>query len=277
MQNWQRSVGAGALCFLSIGLVVWIETPLPTAAARCAWREWRLPALAIALDRGDVALLMEIGSQYFGSVPVGGGIVDYDPVLAKRAFAKAVRIDPTILWGHYSLARIAFARGDFKTALAEINAELAANPENLRALYIRGLIYGYRNLPGDLALAAADFTRFSDWAPTEWAGWNDLAWILAKEGKYREVEQAINEAFKQVPNGRDNPWLWNELGVARLNQGNRAGALDALARAETYAARLSVEDWRRAYSGNSPTTDAEGLDVFRTGIEANLAKAVNGT
>ena len=124
--------------------------------------------------------------------------------------------------GHYQLARIAFVRSDFDTALREINAELAANPENLRSLYVRGLIYGYRGLLGDLALAESDFTRFTEWAPSEWAGYNDLAWILAKEGKYQEIETVMARALKNVPGGTENPWLWNMLGVARLNEWGQA-------------------------------------------------------
>src|SRR3990172_10167699 len=123
---------------------------------------------------GDAGFLMRQGNFYFN----GGA---YDLEKAERAFQRAVRIEPGILWGHYQLARIYFVKGNFDKAIEEINKELEANPENLRSLYVRGLIYGYRNQFGDLELVENDFRRFTYWAPSEWAGYNDLAWILSKE------------------------------------------------------------------------------------------------
>lgn len=266
--NW-LIFGAGALLFGGAVAVYMFGD----AEARYLWRRWQEPALAIALTRSDASFLMEIGNAYFGTVVIGRAQSRYSPALARRAFQKAVAIEPDILWGHYSLARIAFTEGDFAEALTEIDAELAANPENLRALYIRGLIYGYRGFTGDLYLAELDFTRFVEWAPSEWAGYNDLAWILAKEGKYSEIERLMVRAFKEVPGGQENPWLWNVLGVARLNLGEHAGAATALTKALSYAGRLTLTDWRRAYSGNSPTSDSGGLDAFLAGIRDNLVKA----
>lgn len=261
-------LGTGLGLFAGAFAVYWYGD----AGARYVWRQWRQPVLAIALDRGDAALLMAIGNRYYGSTLASEEPL-HSPALAKAAFRKALRIEPGILWGHYSLARIAFTEGDFATALAEINAELAANPENLRSLYIRGLIYGYRGRPGDLVLAEFDFTRFTTWAPTEWAGYNDLAWILSKEGKYAEVESTMARALKNVPGAGENPWLWNMLGVARLNQGDRSGAASAFAEALAYTKRLTLADWRRAYSGNDPAGDEAGLAAFVAGIEKNEAAA----
>jgi len=264
--------GLGLCLFAMAATVYWCGD----AEARYVWRQWHSPALAIALDRSDAPLMMEIGNAYFGAIIIGRAAPRYNPALAERAFEKALLMSPGILWGHYSLARIAFARGDFTTALVEVNAELTANPENLRSLYIRGLIYGYRNLPGDLALAEADFTRFVAWTPTEWAGYNDLAWILAKEGKYAEVESVMTRALTKVSDAQENPWLWNMLGVARLNLGDDLGAAVALTNALTYARSLTLADWREAYSGNSPAGGREGLEAFRAGIEENLAKVKGG-
>lgn len=256
--------------------VVWFATPWPTEAARYAWRQWRAPQLALALDRTDAPLAMAIGNTYFGTAPLGNGIPAYDPALAKSAFEKALSIEPGVLWGHYSLARIAFAKGDFAGALREINAELAANPDNLRSLYVRGLIYGYRGKPGDLALAESDFHRFTLWAPTEWAGYNDLSWILAKEGKYGDIASLMQRAFASVPEGSENPWLLNELGLAELNLGQYAAAQVTLVKAQAAAAALTEGDWRHAYSGDSPATDQAGLAAFRAAVAENLARAQLG-
>lgn len=273
---WRR-YGPVELGLLAAGLVLFAGTFAAylggDALARYAWRQWQEPALAITLDRHDAPLLMEIGSNYFGATIIGRAVQRYNPALAARAYRKALAIEPGTLWGHYQLARIAFAKGDFATALTEVNAELAANPENLRALYVRGLIYGYRNLPGDLALAEADLDRFTRWAPTEWAGYNDLAWILNKEGKYADAEAVITRAFANVPQGAQNPWLLNELGVARLNAGDAAGAHAAFASALNYALEVTPGEWRAAYTGDSPAEDAGGRAAFIASISANLAKA----
>ena len=261
-------VGFGAVL-----VSAWTVPSVATAIADYAWREWHMPRVALAFDRTDAPLAMEIGNTYFGAVIIGQREQRYDPALAKRAFEKALAIEPGILWWHYSLSRIAFTEGDFVSALREIDAELAANPANLRSLYIRGLIYGYRGAPGDLALAEADFTRFVDWVPTEWAGYNDLAWILAKEGKYTEIETLITRAFEKVPEGRENSWLWNQLGVARLNLGDRRGAEAAFTNALSYANSLTSSDWRAAYTGNAPDDDQVGLTNFLEGIKENLAAA----
>ena len=99
----------------------------------------------------------------------------------EQSYQKAIAIKPDIFWCHYQLARIYFMKGDFNKALEEIDKELKAHPENLRSLYVRGLIFGYR---GDFVAAEKDFNHFINWAPKEWAGYNDLAWVLDKQGKY---------------------------------------------------------------------------------------------
>jgi Flp pilus assembly protein TadD len=134
-------------------------------------------------------------------------------------------------------------------------------------------MYGYRNLPGDLHLAELDFRRFTEWAPTEWAGWNDLAWILAKQENYEEMKAIVERAFKNVPAAHENPWLWNALGIAKLNMGDTKRAAVAFRAALEHAERLSLADWRRAYSGNDPSGDAEGLEAFLAGIKENLSRA----
>src|SRR3989344_5032135 len=120
----------------------------------------------------DAAEAVRLGNYYFN----GAGGDGFGK--AEAGFTKAVEIDPKILWGHYQLARVYFVKGEKDRALEEINKELEVNPENLRSLYVRGLIY---ESSGKLAEAEADFKRFVLWAPKEWAGYNDLAWILAKE------------------------------------------------------------------------------------------------
>lgn len=196
----------------------------------------------------------------------------YDLVKAEQAYKIAVFLKPKILWGHYQLARIYFVKGEKEMALAEINKELEANPQNQRSYYVRGLIYGYWP---DLARAEEDFRRFTLWAPSEWAGYNDLAWILAKEGKYAEVEADIQNAMTKVQNANQNPWLLNSLGVAELNLKKYKEAVKTFKIVQKLAENLSLKEWQRAYPGNNPAESAKGFEAFKRAIEANLMTAVD--
>ncbi|HEY4523982.1 MAG TPA: tetratricopeptide repeat protein [Candidatus Paceibacterota bacterium] len=238
------------------------------AFARKAWYQFRAPRMALVLDFSDAKLASDIGNYYFN----GGA---YDLKIAERAYKKALSIKPDILWGHYQLARIYFVYGDFEGALAETGLELAANPENLRTLYVRGLIYGYRGRPGDLLLAEADFRRFTLWAPSEWAGYNDLAWILSKEAKYQDAKDAMLVALARVADAEKNPWLWNAKGVAELNLGEYKKAAESFGRALALAEGLTEADWRRSYPGNNPGGAEAGLSAFKEAIQSNLARAVS--
>lgn len=240
------------------------------ALASFVWQRYRLPQVAIMFDRSNVELAMFIGNYHFNGV-IGGG--EYDLDVAQKAFGKAVSINPKILWGHYQLARIYFVKGYFDRAIEEINKELEANPENLRSLYVRGLIYGYRNQAGDLEKAEADFRQFTLWAPSEWAGYNDLAWVLSKEGKYAEAEKELKRAFENVPDGDKNPWLWNALGVAELNLKKYSSAAGSFKKAKVLAEKLTIEEWRRSYPGNNPASAEEGLSAFLKAIDENLRRA----
>src|SRR3990167_2854627 len=213
---------------------------------------------------GDAGFLMRQGNFYFN----GGA---YDLEKAERAFQRAVRIEPGILWGHYQLARIYFVKGNSAKAIEEINKELEANPENLRSLYVRGLIYGFSGRFGE---AEEDFRRFTLWAPKEWAGYNDLAWILAKEGKYREAKEVLLEALKKTGRAEKNSWLWNSLGVAELNLGEYANARKSFTKAKESASMLPLKDWQDAYPGNNPEESARGLADFKRAIEENLKRSL---
>lgn len=244
-------------------MMVWFFTPVPTAAARFVWNRYHASALALALDRTDAALAFDIGNRAFG-------LGSYDIPLAERAFRKAVIIDPRILFGHYQLARVLFVEGNLTEAATEIDSELAHNPGNLRALYVRGLIRAYDH---DLAGAASDFEQFTQWAPTEWAGYNDLAWVLGQEGKYEEAKTVLERAFKNVALADTNPWLWNNLGVQQLNLGEYKDAVVSFEKAKALAVQLTDKEWKSSYPGNDPSGSAGEIQTFQAAIETNLARA----
>jgi len=251
-----------ALVVLAIAGGLFILSKRDTLAP-IAWQRYHNPQIALFLDQHNAPLAMAIGNFYFN----GGA---YDLVSAESAYRKALAIDPKILWGHFQLARIIFVKGDFDGALSEINKELEANPENLRSLYVRGLIYGYRSQPGDLAKAEADYRRFIQWVPTEWAGYNDLAWILTKESKFQDVKNIIDTALAKASYGQENPWLWNNLGVAQLNLAEYSDATISFTKAQAYAEKLTEADWVKSYPGNNPQSASTGLTAFKNAIQEQV-------
>ncbi len=223
--------------------------------------------IAYYLNYRDPQLAMQMGSYYFG----GGA---YDLKKAAGSYNVAVKLEPKVLWGHYQLARILFVEGNKTKAIEEIDAELAANPANLRSLYVRGLI---EDAQGNLPAAEADFTRFVSWAPAEWGGYNDLSYVLAKEGKYIESEATINEALKHVPDAKDIPWLWNSRGLAQLNELHYSQALVSFEKALVLAKAITPAGWHRAYSGNDPATTAQSITNFQNAIQSNILMAKQGS
>lgn len=254
-----------SITFLILGFVGFFASR--DVLAEVAWRKYKKPAAALLLVYRNAELPMEIGNFYFGGR-------EYDLSLAERAYRKAARTDPKILWGHYQLARIHFLKGGFDKALEEINKELAANPENLRSLYVRGLIYGFS---GKLTEAENDFRRFIEWATKEWAGYNDLGWILSKQGKHQEALAVIEGAFREIADAEENPWLWNSRGVMELNLGMHVRASVSFEHARELAEGLTIADWMRSYPGNNPLQAEDGLQKFRNAIKENIKRTERRT
>ena len=172
-------------------------------------------------------------------------------------------------------ARIEFIQSNFDAALADLDAELALYPENKRTLYMRGLTYAYRGFPGDLVLAEQDFRDFVAWTPREWAGYNDLAFVLAKEKKYADAAEVLKEGITKADGGEENPWLWTALGVIQLNLDKPAEAVDSFIKAQTFSESLTLTDWQRAYPGNNPSPRfiESGVVAMKVGIAKNLIAA----
>jgi hypothetical protein len=268
-------IGRGVLISTFVVLALWFYTPLPTLAARYAWDEWHAGTLALSLNRSDALLASAIGAYYFGNQFATSTTAarPYNLFLARKAFGKSIDIDPSMPFTHYLRARVAFVQSDFGAALEDLTTELTLAPENKRTLYMRGLVYAYRGETNDLFLAEQDFKAFVAWAPKEWAGYNDLAFVLAKEKQYGNAATVLKEGIAKADGGETNPWLWNALGIMELNLENPLAALTALTKAQTFAASLAEVDWQRAYPGNDPSGAADGIEAMRTGIAKNLVAA----
>jgi len=230
------------------------------------WEKLSLfPTIAIAFNDDNAYLAYDIGQHYFG-----GG--DYNLKKAEQMYDLALEIDPLIKRGHYQKGRINFIYGFFNIALNEINKELELYPEDLRSRYVLGLIYGYRGYTGDLKKAADNFERFIEWEPSEWAGYNDLAWILATQGNFNKAREVIISAFTAIPGEADrNPWLWISLGIASLNTGAYNEARDAFVNALRISEDMTATYFYAAYPGNDFANADGAFRNFKSIIHFNSA------
>lgn len=229
------------------------------------FKEYKNPKMALLINFRDAPLEVKIGDYFYN----GGA---YDLKRAEFAYKRALFIDKLVPKAHYQLARIYFVKGMFKEALVEIDTELKINPENGRSYYIRGLIHTYTR---EYTAAIADFRTFVSWAPFEWAGYNDLAFVLALSGNYKESEHIIETALNAIPEAKNNPWLLNSLGLAELNLKKYTEAVESFSKAEILAQKLTIADWKTSYPGNDPSSGEEGLESFKQAISKNLEKAKN--
>lgn len=239
--------------------------------AAFAWDYFGSDTVALALNKSNPNLPMQIGLCYFG------GTCRYDLDMAEIAFKKALEADETAWTAHYQLGRIAFIKGEFGDAISYLNRELELHPEFLRALYIRGLVYGYRDYPGDLARAEEDFKGFVEWAPEEWAGYNDLAWIQTRMEKFEDAAATVRRGFEAVgwvKNG--NPWLYSTLGTAEMNSGNYEEAKEAFLTARKWAEQVNAEYFLSAYPGNDSRNAQELYEQYLATLAFNLGITYEG-
>jgi tetratricopeptide (TPR) repeat protein len=213
----------------------------------------------------------ERGQYYFNSGDNPSGV--YDLALARSNFEKAIAEDPKedpVLW--YQLGRIDFLEGKFDAALQKFQTQIAYFGDRVpNVYYMIGLTYGYKaraeNDPASWEKGEEAFETFITYAPE--APWPrvDLAWLYFSQGKFDAMLPLLKEGLQYRP---DNPWLLNMYGLALYNTGDREGARDALTKAKTAAGALTLEDWGRSYSGNDPSSWAQGLAEFQGVIEKNL-------
>lgn len=230
------------------------------------WEKFSLfPMVAVALNDDNATLAYDVGNYYFG----GGA---YDLTKAEKMYDRALKIDPSIQWGHFQKGRINFINGFFNIAINEEKKELELYPENLRPYYMLGLIYGYRGYSGDLEKAAEGFRRFVEWAPSEWAGHNDLAWILNMQGNFSEAQKVVITAFDTIPvEVARNPWLWTALGIASLNTGAYNEARDAFINALSISKDMTATYFYGAYPGNDFNNAEASFRNFKSILHFNRA------
>lgn len=189
----------------------------------------------------------------------------YDIGRAEHWYKKSLALDPRLPYVHHQLARVAFLRGDFHSAMWHINKELDLNASpSPSSYYIRGLIEGYM---GEYTQSAKDYEIYLKSDPNNWAAINDLAWVLLKSEKFQKAADAIERGLKYFP---ENPWLLNSYATALFELGRYEEALKAVKKAQAAVVDVTEYEWLVAYPGNDPKIAGQGLDAFRGAVANNM-------
>ena len=226
------------------------------------WKSYTLLEESVMYNLDPTAArAFEYGERHFNSRAAGA----YDVERAEYFFGKAADIDPTYPYLYHELARIAFLKGEFETAMALIDMQIAQMGDNSpNSYYIRALIEGYK---GEYAASAKDYEYFLKFYPTNWAAVNDYAWVLLKAGRAQEAKLATARALEWFP---DNPWLLNTNATALFETREYAKALKAAQKASVAVAALSEAEWLQAYPGNDPRIANKGITAFKKAVEDNI-------
>ena len=201
------------------------------------------------------------GERHFNAKNRSG----YDIERAEYFFNKAADIDPTTPYLYHELARIAFLKGDFETAMVLIDSQIELMGDAApNSYYVRGLIRGYR---GEYANAAKDYEHFLQFHPANWAAINDYAWVLLKADRAQEAVDATLRGLGAFPY---NAWLLSTNAAALYEVGHTKDALSQARAAVAAAGRVSENDWLTAYPGNDPQIAKEGVAALRAAARSNM-------
>ena len=189
----------------------------------------------------------------------------YDIDLADKLYRTAVRLDPNLPRVYHQIARIAFLRGQNNLALIAIDIEIEKSGDSLpNSYYVRGLIEGFM---GDYTNAIADYRKYLQYDLTNWAATNDLAWVLLRADRPKEVIEAIDRVLPIWPK---NPWLLNSYAIAMHELGRDEEAEKNAQAAADVVKDLTPEEWLRAYPGNDPRIAFEGVRALKKAVTENI-------
>jgi len=161
---------------------------------------------------------------------------------------------PTATGVRVILACAMAGRKDFKDAIAEMEALLATDPENLQWRY---LLAGFHTEGGDVAGAEEEYLRILSKEPAHVASNNDLGYLWADRGVHLDrAEKMIRLALKAEPK---SPAYLDSLGWVLYKRGQMEEAVKALEAAVAEAPEIDAVMWDHlgdAYWRQSRPADA---------------------
>lgn len=243
---------------LVVAVVFVLSASLRERVSFFVWESTRSHALSFFLNPNDADLYVAKGEYYLNNKEGS-----YDLSSAQEMFVRAKTLDEKSVVATYNLARTYFLQGNLDQAEVYLQETLTLDSENKRPHYILGLVHTYGE---NFEAAAKDFQKFIEYAPDEWAGYNDLAWVYLQDGKYREAEDISRDGLRAVD--ENNIWLLTNLGAAQLQLGEHKEALSTFLKVESLFYDVPDPVWQEAYPGNDPIqvniikTEFEGLIFF---------------
>ena len=250
---------------------------------RCAWAHTISPSLIVALLIGALSVSIfwqKLADQYeniayhFDSTAVRAfeygdrhlsASGSYDIDRAEYFYQKAAALDQNYPYVYHQLARIAFLKGNFLTAMYLIDKQISLHGDTApKSYYIRALIEGYKN---DYQAAAEDYEHYLTFAPVSWAAHNDYAWVLLKANRPQDAVKVTSDGLIYFPN---NPWLLNTSATALYEIGDLTRALVAAQAAVRATQDTTEAQWLIAYPGNDPKIAREGVAAFKKAALDNM-------
>ena len=240
----------------ALGVFSWVLAPDVVGSFVVNRSEDVMFAINPSADRA-----FEYGERHFSAKRAQ----EYDIVRAQYFFEKASRIDPNTPFVFHELARIAFLHGNYPLAIRLINTQIEMHGDSgPNSYYIRALIEGFSR---QYDASVNDYRHYLHFDPTNWAANNDYAWVLLKAGRARESAAAAATGLKFNPG---NPWLLNTSAIALYEIGLKQSARDEARAALRAAAKVTTDDWLKAYPGNDPRVAADGVAAFQEATIRNM-------
>src|SRR5437763_2335656 len=224
--------------------------------------------------------------------------------LAQTALLKAIDLDSNLISAYDLLTPTCLRANKLPEALNQMNAVLAKNPNDLRALLMTGMIYSqkkefnkardayekvvaaspdfvpalnnlayiYAEKLNDLKRAGELAQKARSIAPTNPSVLDTLGWITYKQGGYQQAADLLGQSVAKSP---DNAEIQFHLGMADYMMGRTDAARAALEKAVGSATEFDGKDEarRRLASLGKEGGAAENLSAAE--LEASLKQQPN--
>lgn len=126
------------------------------------------------------------------------------------------------------LASLYFSRGQYAVALDQVKLSIAADPTQVEAFNLRGLIYASLD---DEKLAEESFRRAVQLGPKDVDTLQNYGWFLCQQKRYTESIATFRQLLA-LPQAAENSRTWLTLGICQAGAGQLDEAQRALERAQ---------------------------------------------
>ena len=174
---------------------------------------------AAALTRVERQALLEPRSAelqfLLGRVSQASG----NPQRAEQAYRKALEINPNLAGPYVALGQIYGSAKEYQRAIGELDQALAKNPDQPVALMLWSIA---QQMGGEQAKAREGYEKLLKTNPRFAPAANNLAWMIAEEGKDLGRAQLLASGAREAAPG--DPQIADTLGWVMYKQGAYPGA-----------------------------------------------------